>query len=183
MPRCPRPSDLLTALVLLSLSAPAARSGVEEVVLQRAGQDDAVIQRGSGERWRLDLRQGCRLDLRGYVGRTVLLWSPGPRLSTESRLLLPELDLSCPVWGLDSLARGRHPAAAPPEPTEALQALRQALELLGYDCGPPAQTGSRLMRIMATRRGATGAPRLARPSAASARASGSTSRPRGCAAR
>jgi len=129
------------ALVLLGLAAaPPARAVVEQVLVTQAGTDDAVVDLTSGGRVWLDLHQDC-LALRGRVGWTVLLWSPEPSLSTRSRLLLPELDLSCPIWKVDTLDQAEPSKRPAPMPTEGLRAMRQSLELLGYDCGPPDEAG------------------------------------------
>jgi hypothetical protein len=135
-----RPVPSLLALVALALCAPrpapAAPATLEEVTLGRTGYDDALIERASGERYRLDLR-GCNADLRGYGGRTALLWCPVPGPTVESRLLVPDFDLDCAVWKVDTLELSRHPRAAQARPEEGLTAMRQALEMIGYDCGPP----------------------------------------------
>ncbi len=144
-------------LALLVSAAPAARAAVEEVVVTRFGPDMAVIERPSGERWRLGLGTGCRLDQRGFQSRAVLIWSPAGALTTEARFLVPELDLSCAIAAVDSLAPAK-PAAAVPEPVEGLKAMRQALELLGYDCGPHtespwnAETGQAFLAFRQSRR-------------------------------
>jgi hypothetical protein len=130
-----RAACLAAALVLLA--TPALASQIEEVRITHAGLDDAVVERPSGERWWLDVRQTC-FPLRSYVGRTVLAWAPSLLFRGETRLLLPELGTTCPVWSADSLGGGGRPLA-PPEPVEGLRAMREALELLGYDCGPPGR--------------------------------------------
>jgi hypothetical protein len=128
-------------VALLTLAPLPARALVQEVLVTHAGTDDAVVDLASGERLWLDLRQDC-FELRGRTGRTVLLWSPDPFVSTQSLLLLPEWDASCPIWQVDTLAPGRSAKRIPPEvPIEGLRAVRQALEWRGYDCGPPAQWG------------------------------------------
>ena len=127
-------------LSLLALAPQPARALVQEVVVTHAGTDDAVVDLASGERLWLDLHQDC-LVLQGRVGWSVLLWSPGLYISTRSRLLLPEWDLSCPIWQVDTLPPAELAKAAPEMPTEGLWAMRQSLELLGYDCGPPAEAG------------------------------------------
>ena len=134
---------LVTGLILslLALAPAPARALVQEVVVTHAGTDDAVVDLASGERLWLDLRQNC-LVLRGRAGWTVLLWSPDPFVSTRSLLLLPEWDASCPVWQVDTLSPAKSAKQIPPEvPTDGLRAMRQSLELLGYDCGPPAEAG------------------------------------------
>jgi hypothetical protein len=129
------------ALVLLGLAAaPPARAALEQVLVTQAGMDDALVDLTSGEQVWLDLHQDC-LALRGRVGWTVLIWSPEPSISTQSRLLLPELDLSCPIWKVDTLDQAKPSKRPAPVPTEGLRAMRQSLELLGYDCGPPAEAG------------------------------------------
>lgn len=131
---------LLLSLITLALPQPA-HALVREVLVTHAGTDDAVVDLPSGERLWLDLRQDC-FELRGRTGWTVLLWSPDPFVSTRSLLLLPEWDASCPIWQVDTLPAGKSAKRIAPEvPTEGLLAMRQALELLGYDCGPPAKAG------------------------------------------
>ena len=128
-------------LSLLALaSPPPARALVQEVVVTHAGTDDAVVELASGEQLWLDLHQDC-LAVRGRVGWTVLLWSPQPSISTQSRLLLPEWDESCPIWQVDTLPPAKAAKLALVAPSEGLRAMRQSLELLGYDCGPPAEAG------------------------------------------
>jgi hypothetical protein len=132
----------LLVLSLLAVAAAPARALIEEVLVTRAGIDDVVVDRAGGGQLRLDLHQDC-LALRGRVGWSLLLWSPDAAISTQSRLLLPELDLTCPIWQVDTLEQAK-PAKRPapaPEPVEGLRAMRQSLEWLGYDCGPPAQPG------------------------------------------
>ena len=125
-------------ILLLGLGAPPARAWLEQVLVVRAGEYDAVIERATGERFRLDLHEDC-LALRGHGGSSVLLWSPEPGISSRSLLLVPEWDLSCPVWQVDTLERARSASRVPAVPTEGLRAMRQALELLGLDCGPPGR--------------------------------------------
>jgi hypothetical protein len=127
-------------LSLLALAPPPARAVVEEVLVTQAGTDDAVVDRAGGERLWLDLHQDC-LALRGRVGWTALLWSPDSNVTTRSLLLLPEWDASCPIWQVDTLPPAKPARPAPEVPLEGLRAMRQALEWLGYDCGPPAQPG------------------------------------------
>jgi hypothetical protein len=129
----------LLAALLASVSVPA-RALVQEVLVTHAGTDDAEVDLASGERLWLDLHQDC-LALRGRVGWTVVLWSPEPFVSTRSLLLLPEWDVSCPIWQVDTLPPTKPAKTAPEVPTEGLRAMRQSLELLGYDCGPPAEAG------------------------------------------
>ena len=141
MPRTRR--LVLVACLLAALPftvAVPANALVREVLITHAGTDDVVADLVSGERLWLDLRQDC-FALRGRVGYTVLLWSPTPVINAQSRLLVPEQDATCPVWQVDTLAQEK-PAKAPPVlPLEGLRAMRRSLELLGYDCGPPAQEG------------------------------------------
>jgi hypothetical protein len=128
----------MLALPLLATSpaVPAGSATLGEITLLRTGYDDAAIELATGERFRLGLR-GCQSDLRGYGGRTSLLWCPTAELSAGCRLLLPEFDLDCAIQAVDTLPRAKNarPAIVPPE--QGLVAMRQALELLGYDCGPP----------------------------------------------
>ena len=142
MPRTQRfafASCLLVAL-LAGVAAPAS-ARVEQVMVVQAGLDDAVVELASGEQVWLDLHQDC-LTLRGRVGWTVLLWSPDPSISTQSRLLVPEQDATCPIWQVDTLGQAKpSKRPAPGVPTDGLRAMRQSLELLGYDCGPPAEAG------------------------------------------
>ncbi len=125
------------AAVLALLAAPPASAAVEDVLVVQVDRDDvaAVVERASGERLRLDLRQDC-LGLREFAGRTVLVWSPTGAISTQSRLLVPERDMTCPVWQVDTLSPNPRPRRSLDAPTAGLRALRQSLERLGYDCGP-----------------------------------------------
>jgi hypothetical protein len=128
-------------LAFLALAPPPAHALIREVMVTHAGTDDAVVDLPTGERLWLDLRQNC-FSLRGRTGWTVLLWSPGPFVSTRSLLLLPEWDASCPIWQVDTLPLVKPAKQIPSEvPTEGLRAMRQSLELLGYDCGPLAEAG------------------------------------------
>ncbi len=136
---CPR---VLTALALLAcIAGPASAGSLEEVILSGSGYDDVVAERASGERLRLDVR-GCSEDMRGLVGRAALLWSPGAELAPESRLLIPEFNLSCRILRVDTLESARAARPALPAPEDGLRAARQALELLGYDCGRPGSEWS-----------------------------------------
>ena len=127
---------LLPSLALLALAAWADRASalIEEVLVTHAGTDDAVIQRPSGECWWLDLRQDC-FGIRNFRGRTVLLWSPTADVTTAARLLVPELDASCPIWQADTLRRDARPAYAGDVPGAGLRAVRHALDLLGFESG------------------------------------------------
>jgi hypothetical protein len=128
-------------LSLLALAPPQpARALVQEVLVTHTGTDDAVVDLASGERLWLDLHQDC-LALRGRVGWTILLWSPDPYITTRSLLLLPEWDVSCPIWQVDTLPPAKPAMTALEVPIEGLRAMRQSLELLGYDCGPPDEAG------------------------------------------
>ena len=125
------------AAILLETAPPPARARLEEVLVTHGGTDDAVVERATGERWWLDVRQDC-LGIRDCVGRTVLLWSPAAGITTESRLLVPERGLSCPIWQADTLDRAAPPRYSGDPPGAAVRALRQALETLDYDCGRPS---------------------------------------------
>ena len=144
-------------LSLLALAPPPARALIlQEVLVTHAGTDDAVVDLPSGERLWLDLRQDC-FSLRGRTGWTVLLWSPDPFVSTRSLLLLPEWDVSCPIWQVDTLPLVKPAKQIPSEvPVEGLRARRPRP-------GGTVRPGWR--------------------SCASARASGSRPRPRDCGAR
>src|SRR5213594_2430821 len=124
---------ILIAL-LLAGSAGAVPNAVEPVLVKRCNEEEAVVQRANGDLWRLGLGHRC-LPLASYSGRRVLVRAgvvfPGP----EPHVLVPELDLDCRVLRADSVGR----AAPPPErsrPTAGLAAMREALEALGYNCGP-----------------------------------------------
>ena len=126
----------LFAAVLLASSAASAQAEVEEVMLIRASEDDAVIERANGDRYRLDLRQSCPVA-QGLTGRKVLLYSAHPFRGGEARLLVPQFDQDCRVLRADSIGHVK-PAAAPVSPDAGLRAVREALELLGYNCGARA---------------------------------------------
>jgi hypothetical protein len=133
------PVSRIVLAVLLLLPAPVAcarAATLEEVSLLRVGYDDATIERADGTRYRLDLR-GCHADLRPFAGRSALLWCPVPGPSVDSRLLVPDFDLNCAVVDVDTLERARQPRGRSEAPEQGLLAMRQALELLGWDCGPP----------------------------------------------
>jgi len=143
-------------LALLAAAATTAHALVEEVLLTHAGTDDAMIERASGERWWLDVRQDC-FGIREFLGRTLLVWSPTGAITTRSRLLIPERDLSCPIWQADTLSRAARPRYAQDPPGAGIRALRQSLEMLGYDCGPPSpgwtpQAALAFQRFRETRR-------------------------------
>ena len=120
------------ALLALAVWADGTSAHIEEVLVTHAGTDDAMIQRPSGECWWLDLRQDC-FGIRNFKGRTVLLWSPTADVTTAARLLVPELDASCPIWQADTLRRNARPSYASDVPGAGLRAVRQALNLLGYE--------------------------------------------------
>jgi hypothetical protein len=129
----------MIAAVLGFLMAGPAGAAVEPVWVARATLDDITVQRMNGDLWRLGLNRQCP-SLSGYSRRFVLIHfavsfpGPGPRI------LVPELDLACRATRADSVGR-----RAPPAPIEApergLTAMREVLEGLGYDCGPPADRG------------------------------------------
>jgi len=132
---------LASTLLAVSLAggAVAARAAVESVLVKRCTDEYAVVQRPNGDLWRLVLASRC-LSLRGYAGRLVLMQSrigfPGP----EPQILLPELDLACSVFRADSVGH----AAPPPArswPHAGLGAMREALEAMGYNCGPLEERG------------------------------------------
>ncbi|HET7224406.1 MAG TPA: hypothetical protein VFK69_01735 [Candidatus Eisenbacteria bacterium] len=125
---------LLPILALLpSLAAAPAAAVVEHVVIRSGGKDDAVIERANGDRYRLDLRQSCQAVL-GLSGRQALVWSQDGALGPGTRLLIPELDTDCPVFGADSIGHVK-PRREPQAPLEALSAVRAALERLGRPVG------------------------------------------------
>ncbi len=146
------------ALLALLAAAPAARAAVEEVRVTEVSTDAVVIERLSGERWRLGLGQETHPDQRNFPDRTVLLWTPSAALSTEARLLAPDIDFVCAVTRLDSLGPAKSSRLEAVEPVEGLRAMRQALELIGYDCGPPSETpwtleaGQAFLRFRESRR-------------------------------
>ena len=128
-------------VLLAVLAAPPARASVEEVLVRRCDYDSAIVQRGNGDLYRLDLRQDCR-SLMGYQGRRVLMLAaagfPGP----EMRVLIPEQDLACRIFRADSVGHAAPPRQrARPRPDDGLRAVREALELLGYNCGPRTERG------------------------------------------
>ena len=128
-------SSLLIAAALLAI-ATAARADVEQARVRRAQEDAVVIERANGDRLRLDLRQGCTWAP-GLQGRTVLVYSPTGVIGPESRILVPEYDVTCRVWAADSVGHVK-PEVAPAPPDQALGAVRDALELMGFPCGPRA---------------------------------------------
>ncbi len=128
----------LLALAGASVPAPA-RAGVEVVQVASLSQDQVVVQRANGDLWRLALDQDCR-SLSGYPGHRVLIHSavafPGP----APRILIPEWDLTCRTLRADSVGH-RAPPTAPEVPAQGLRAMRDALEQLGYNCGPLQEHG------------------------------------------
>lgn len=129
---------VLSALALTGAAVPA-RAWVEEALVVRITDQSAVVQRASGDLWALDLGNRC-LVLNGYQGRSILIFGPTAGSSAEMKLIAPEYDITCPVMRADSLGRPGHAAEAMEAPVDGLGAMRQALELLGYNCG----TGSEL---------------------------------------
>jgi hypothetical protein len=125
---------VVALLATLLLAAPAAAE-IESVMVVRASEDAVVIEREGGARFRLAVRQDC-VYARGTQGHSVLLWYPNRVLTPDARILMPEYDVSCRVWGVDTLPPAKKPMARPVSPDEGLAAVRNALELMGYPCGP-----------------------------------------------
>ncbi len=137
--RMKTPARIAMAAGLGLLAATPAVAAVEDVLLTVAGTDGVVVvvERASGERWRLDLGQDC-LAIRALAGRMALLWTPSGAVTLQARLLVPEQDLACSVLRADTLGPAPRPWHDQEAPVAGLRALRQALERLGYDCGPVA---------------------------------------------
>lgn len=135
-----RPRNIAAVLGFL-MTGPAnpAGAGVEPAWVTRATQDDITVQRMNGDLWRLGLNHQCRW-LSGYSRRLVLIHFavsfPGP----APRILVPEMDLTCRATRVDSIGR-RAPPAPREAPVRGLAAMHEALEGLGYDCGPLAERG------------------------------------------
>jgi hypothetical protein len=137
---CTRATGLAAALTALLAAVPIAHAAVEEVVVNKVGEDRIEIQRASGERWRVGLSEDCRLQLAWFQGGGLLVWSATGSMTTEARLLVPERDLTCAIAELDSLAPAKPSKSVAVEPIEGLTAMRRSLELLGYNCGPPSDS-------------------------------------------
>lgn len=137
----------VTRLVLVSggltLTAAAAAAGVEAVRVERVLGGEVVITRGNGESFTLTIGIGC-ISLWRYVGKSVLVESPGWFLGIGSSLLLPEEAQRCRIWS----SRQLHPAgfsSGSPVLRQSgssgvdlgwVTAIQRALALAGYDPGP-----------------------------------------------
>lgn len=133
----PTPSATLSAVLCVACAlawGAHAHAAIERVVIHNGGKEDAVIERADGGRWRLDLRQSCQPML-GVSGRQALLFTSDGVLGPGARLLMPELDLDCPVFAADSIGHVKR-RPAPEAPDDGLHAVRAALEQLGHPCGP-----------------------------------------------
>ena len=125
------------ALVVLLLAGPA-QGAIERVWIMRSSPDEITVQRANGDLWRLALPRECA----GRFGASSPLFIhyaisfPGP----EPRILVPEYDADCRVTRADSVGH-RAPPAPQETPDHGLRAMRETLELLGYDCGPLATRG------------------------------------------
>lgn len=137
----------VTRLVLVSggliLTAASAAAGVEAVRVEQVLGNEVVITRGNGESFTLTTGVGC-LSLWRYVGKSVLVESPGLFLGIGSSLLLPEEAQRCPIWSSRRLdlhkSLGGLPALWPKGSFRVdpgwVAAIQRALALAGYDPGP-----------------------------------------------
>jgi hypothetical protein len=126
-----------SVLLAVALAGPA-QGAVERVWVTRASQDDITVQRANGDLWRLGIPRECA-GLYGSSGQVLIHYAvafPGP----EPRILVPEYDADCRVTRADSVGH-RAPPAPKAAPERGLRALRETLELLGYDCGPLTTRG------------------------------------------
>ena len=137
-PMHPRAAAPVLALLLVGGST-LAGAGVERVWVMRGNQDEITVQRANGDLWRLGLDRQCSL-LSGTSSRLLLIQFSVSFPGAEPRILVPELDLVCRVTRADSIGH-RAPPAPQEIPERGLVAMREALEGLGYNCGPLAVHG------------------------------------------
>lgn len=132
---------LVAGALLVVLRPMPVRAAIETVTVRQAAADSALLERADGSLWRV-IRGADSLSAWAYVSRRILAFSPGPFLGGGARLLIPELDQQCAVLRSDPAGRVRAARDAPDPGVESgLRAARQALELLGYDCGGAAESG------------------------------------------
>jgi len=92
---------ILAALVVLGTLgiATGAAAAVEEVYVQKVfqGGDKAIVVRRDGSAYLIEKGVGC-LSLESFVGRRVVVSSPGLFLGVGSTLLITERNQSCRIW-------------------------------------------------------------------------------------
>lgn len=134
----PMRARIVPALIALLL-APPAGAGVERVWVVRGNADEIVVQRASGDLWRLGLNRQCP-ELGGDWSHVFLIYYPVSFPGPVPRILVPERDVECRATRADSV--GHSPPPAPREtPERGLSAMRDALEALGYNCGSLSERG------------------------------------------
>jgi hypothetical protein len=119
----------------------AASAGIEEVLVTKAMDDKAIIQRSNGQQYLIEKGTGC-FSLWRYDGHRVLISSPGTFLGTGSRLIIPERDQHCRIWSAELIGSASPGAGGAKSPASAIApeslavALQLALQIVGHDPGP-----------------------------------------------
>jgi hypothetical protein len=90
------------ATIILLLIAQLAHSASEWVYLYKTMNDNAIVVRENGEAYQIEKGVGC-LSLWRFVGKAVLITSPGLFLGVGSELILPDADQKCRIWDSSSL--------------------------------------------------------------------------------
>lgn len=90
-------------LVLLMLFAPITSwAGTEWVFVSKVDNDNAIVVRKDGSAHLIEVGTGC-ISLWRKEGKEVLINSPGLFLGIGSKLILPDQDQSCRIWGSKEL--------------------------------------------------------------------------------
>lgn len=131
---------LAVALALAAmLAAVPARAELEEVLVTSASERHVMVRRENGEIWRLDFGSTCPYAP-GFGQQRLLLYTERGIMEAGARLLSPAIGTDCQAVRADSVKRSPS-APRPASPDVGLRAVREALELLGYDCGPIDRRG------------------------------------------
>ena len=131
-------SRIVAPLFALLLARPAG-AAVERVWVVRGDADEITVQRANGDLWRLGLDRQCPAVGGGSSHVLLIQYAvsfPGP----APRILIPEWDMACRATRADSVGH-RAPPAPGETPVRGLNAMRETLEGLGYDCGALSERG------------------------------------------
>src|SRR5262245_51575348 len=129
---------IVAALLALLLVRPAA-AAVERVRLVRSDADEITVQRANGDLWRLTLDRPCSQLASGW-NHVLLIHYAVSFPGAGPQILVPDWDVACRATRADSVGH-RPPAAQRETPEQGLGAMRETLEVMGYDCGGLSERG------------------------------------------
>lgn len=134
--------------LLVGLTLGASHGRTENVVISRVTGNDAVVIRSTGEAYHIHRGPGCT-SLENHIGKTALIFSPGPFAGVGSRLVIQDAGEDCRILSANPLQAGAadSPGRRHYSPSPVLQpaqnpsagpgsAIEVALRLVGLDPGP-----------------------------------------------